>query len=102
VLTATARTTRVWDAATGEPITPPLRCAQRLRQVEFLADDRVRWTCRDGTAGSLELKPDDRPVDELLLLTRVLAGSRVDADRGLVPLEPERLRQAWQRLKGEE
>src|SRR5262249_1432906 len=102
VLTATGRTTRVWDAATGEPITPALRCAGRLHRVEFVGDERVRWTCQDGTAGSLALQPDERPVAELLLLTRVLASSRVDANQGLLPLEPERLRPAWERLRGEE
>ena len=44
-----------------------------------------------GVVFAIDEKPDERPVAELLLLTRVLASSRVDAKRGLLPLEPERL-----------
>jgi hypothetical protein len=35
----------------------------------------------------------------LTLLAQVLASGRVDAERGFLPLRPEQLREAWERLR---
>ena len=45
------RTKRVWDAATGQPITPPLRHGDRVECASFSPDGRhVVTACGDGTA----------------------------------------------------
>ena len=42
---------RVWDAATGEPVTPPLAHRRRVTRVAFSPDGhRLATACRDGTA----------------------------------------------------
>ncbi len=44
--------------------------------------------------------PDDRPVEDLVLLAQVLCGHRIDATGGgLEPVEPGALRDAWQSLR---
>jgi WD40 repeat protein len=45
------RTARIWDTATGQPLTPPLQHADRLWFIRFSPDGRlVVTTCYDGTA----------------------------------------------------
>ncbi len=104
VVTAAAdRTARVWDAAAGEPITPPLRVNGTVRGASFSADgNRVSVTGPDGHVRTWDLRPDQDPEDDLVLLARILAGSRVDPDRGLLPLETDRLRQGWRLLQSRE
>jgi WD40 repeat protein len=90
---------RVWDAGTGEPVTPPLGFAARAWGVSFSADgSRVSVTGRDRVR-TWELRADDRPVADLFQLTQVLAGSRVDPQRGFLPLPSDRIQPVWQRLR---
>jgi hypothetical protein len=54
----------------------------------------------DGTARLWDLLPDDRPVEDLILLAQVLCGHRIDATgASLVPVKPRALRDAWQSLR---
>jgi hypothetical protein len=53
----------------------------------------------DGTARVWELPDDDRPVEDLQLIARVLSGVQVDGTGGVVPLAGEELRQAFQALR---
>jgi WD40 repeat protein/serine/threonine protein kinase len=94
------QTARVWDAQTGEPLTPALRHNDEVRSASFSADGRRLITvCSDGTAAVWDLPRDERPAADLVLLAQVLAGSRVDASGVFLPLELERLRDAWSRLR---
>jgi WD40 repeat protein len=96
------QTARAWDAATGQPVTPPLRLAGAVRDASFNADaTRLSATGTDGTVSTWDLRPDDRSPADLLNLAGVLAGSRIDPLRGLLPLEPDSLREMWQRLRPE-
>jgi hypothetical protein len=90
----------VWDARTGEPITPPLRFTGDPRLPSFSKDGRqVRMTGSDGTLWKWHLRSDDRSVTDLQDLARVLAGCRVDPNRGLLPLQSDQLREMWQAVQ---
>jgi WD40 repeat protein len=105
---------RVWDAATGQPLTPPLTIDQQL---EGTADEGLRrWFSSDGhrvllvrtnlfggpaafpqTLEVRELAEDARPVDELRTEIEVLSGRRIDPTGNVLPLDADRFRQSWQR-----
>ena len=62
---------------------------------------RPRWLWgTGGTVRAWALTPDPRPAGDLVWLTQVLAGQRLDGlSGGLVPLEAVRLKDAWPRLR---
>jgi hypothetical protein len=94
------RTARVWDAATGEALTPPLRHPWAMRRAEIGPDgDRLWTTGPGGTAWEWGLGSDGRPVEDLVLLAQLLSGSRVEK-RGTMPLGPAEQARAWEALRG--
>jgi WD40 repeat protein len=91
---------RVWDAGTGELLTPPLRFTGAVRAAAFARDNTaVELTGDDGTTWSWDLRPDDRPVADFRELAEVLSGNHIDHERGLVPLDLEAWRSAWQLVR---
>jgi WD40 repeat protein len=100
VFTATKRSVRVWEARTGEPITPPASFAGQISHVSFAADDsEVASTSTDGRTWTWSLRGDNRPTADLIGLARLLAGKQVDPSRGLLPIGPEALNQSAQSLR---
>jgi hypothetical protein len=95
-------TARVWDAATGESLGPPLRHHDWVYSVAFSPDGRrLATSCHDGTAWIWNLPdPDSRPLEDLVLLAQVLSAQRVDAKDGLVEVEPAAQRRALEELRG--
>jgi WD40 repeat protein len=90
-------TVRVWDGLTGEPLTAPLPPPCRVLRVAFSRDgSRVIALCAGGKRHDWDLTPERRPVDVLVSLAKSLAGSRIDAEKGRVPLDADGLRSAWQ------
>ena len=104
VATASADNTgRVWDAATGEPLTPSLshRHWARITDAAFdPAGDRVVTAGTAGTAQVWELRPTDWPAPDLERLAELLGGHRID-DNGasLIPLGLAALRERWDDLR---
>ncbi len=91
---------RVWDARTGEPLMPPLKFAGQPAAVAFTPEGAgVSVTTAAGEVWTWELPHDDRPAADLLLLARLLAGSRIDPERGLLPLSPAELEAAWEEAR---
>src|SRR5262249_50198174 len=103
VTSSVDNTGRVWDAATGDPLTPALRHRGwgRVRGAAFSpAGDRVGTARADGTAGVWELGRQDWPAEDLERLAELLGGSRVGPDGGsLVPLDAGDLRRLWDQLR---
>jgi WD40 repeat protein/tetratricopeptide (TPR) repeat protein len=103
--TAAGSRVRVWEVATGEPVTPPLRHTRAGRPVTFLAlEVGGRLVAAGGLPGDPSdrwarvLRPDDRPVEELELLARLLSGERAGPG-GPVPVGPEEVGAAWKALQ---
>jgi WD40 repeat protein/predicted Ser/Thr protein kinase len=92
---------QTWDLATSDPLTPPQRVHSRNERPlpptlsPALSGGEGAPRARDGEY----LVSDNRPVDDLVLLARMLAVGRVDAGGNLVPLELNELRDAWATLR---
>jgi WD40 repeat protein/serine/threonine protein kinase len=101
LITASAdHTARVWDAATAEPLTPPLKHPCAVVRADFRPDGRQALTVgADRLRRTWDLTPTDRPLRDLSLLAQVLAGSRIDEQNRLAPLDGAALRSAWQELR---
>jgi tetratricopeptide (TPR) repeat protein len=73
-------TARVWDAATGQPVSPPLLHEDGVMQASFSADGRrVLTLSQQGKARVWEVASAEGSVEDLLLLSRLLSGQRIDA-----------------------
>jgi WD40 repeat protein/tRNA A-37 threonylcarbamoyl transferase component Bud32 len=93
-------TARVWDAQAGEPLTPPLPHPGPVSSAEFEKDGwAVVSTTFEGARRRWPLAREDRPIEELRRLAEVLASGRIDPERGFLPLEVERLRKLWNRMR---
>jgi WD40 repeat protein/serine/threonine protein kinase len=95
--------TQAFDAASGEPVTPPLfEGGCRSEHVSLSPDgQRLRTGLEDGTMQVWDLRPDDRPVDYLLRYTSLLANRRMDEAGGLVPVESSSIPAEFAALKSQ-
>jgi WD40 repeat protein/serine/threonine protein kinase len=93
------QTARVWDAATGEALTPPLHHPWSIRQVRFDSDGRHLLTTGPSGRVWLWLLPcSSCATGDLLRVAQLLAGSRLDAHRGIMPLTPREQKELWTAL----
>lgn len=101
LLLTSSGSVRVWDAATGEPLTGFLHGPARIPgYVQLSRDGRLavsgNW---DGIAHVWELQPDRHSLRDLLCWSRVLSGERFDERLGIMPLERDGLASAWATLR---
>jgi WD40 repeat protein/tetratricopeptide (TPR) repeat protein len=98
---------RVWDAETGEALTPPLRHSWANPwmmwgdpSVPISPDNRVLATAyRDGSVGLWDLSPDERPAEDLLLLAQLLTQQKNRAGQSPEALSTEEVVAAWEKLR---
>ena len=60
---------------------------------------RIVTASNDKTARVWTLPPDERPLEELVLLSKFLAGGWIDATGGFMPLEPDELREMYGKVR---
>ena len=93
---------RVWDAATGEPVTPPLRRkgSGGVNRVAFTPDAHWLLTATgDGRVDVWDLSSEDRPVEDQLQLAELLAGRTLEGSAAFVASTAPRVRAAWDKLR---
>jgi WD40 repeat protein len=84
---------QVWDSSTGHPVTPLLRLPNGFL-AEFSPDGRLLTSGRDAIQ-IWDLRPDPRPVSDLQLLARLIAGHELDDKSTLVPSKPDAILASW-------
>jgi WD40 repeat protein/predicted Ser/Thr protein kinase len=90
-------TARIWDARTGEPLTPALEHKVAVMWASISPDGTEVVTAgHDRTARIWSIGPDKRPLDELKLLCRLLAGGQMSGSTGYLPLSAKEFRETWQ------
>jgi len=92
---------RVWDTDTGQPLSPVLRQGEPIAGASFSPEgDRLATSNKDGIVRIWDIRPDSRPVADLLLLARFLSGRKIHAASGnFVPFDRGDLRQSWPQLR---
>jgi WD40 repeat protein len=94
-------TARVWDAVTGQPLTPLLRQSEAVALASFSPEgERLATTSKSGTVHIWDLRPDNRPVSDLQMLTKLLSGQKMHAASGsFIPFDTGDLGRTWQELR---
>jgi WD40 repeat protein len=103
IITGCQEGCRGWEAATGRLLTVPLppRRVSGWGRAALTPDNRRLVTLDHEYVHVWDnlLDAGDEPAEELVLRARLIAGQRVDASGGLMPLEPAALRDAWAALR---
>jgi hypothetical protein len=94
------KTARIWNAETGEPLTPPLRHVDTLEKIKFLADGKHLLTVnRSGESWIWKLPADETPVEDLQKLACLLTSGAIAPEGASSPLRPMSLKPLWQELR---
>jgi WD40 repeat protein/serine/threonine protein kinase len=90
---------RIWDTASGDPVTPVLTQSRNVIATVFTPDGRgLLSMAADGLLRHWDLSPDPRPVEDLQKLAQVLAGQELGEKGSLDFLPPKELLKEWQLL----
>src|SRR5262249_52728674 len=99
---AARKRARVWAPAPAPPPRPPPPHDFVVHHAAFNADGRRLVTASaDGTARLWDLSSDNRPVEDVLQLARLLAGRQLDPTGVMVAIDPAAVTDAWQELSAQ-
>jgi tetratricopeptide (TPR) repeat protein len=91
---------RVWDAATGDPISPPLLHPADVDGVAFSPDGRQLLTASDHAGRLWPLAAEGNDAEEFLLLAQFLSCARTKTDDArLVPIGANELAESWDTIR---
>jgi hypothetical protein len=92
-------TARVWISENGNPLTPSLRHKEGLVAAKFLGNGNLIAWDRRGDAYVWPLIPDERSIDDLVILARLLSGVSVITRSQLPSPQSESLQSLWTRFR---
>ena len=96
VLTHADQVARVWDAETGEPVSPPMPHDDYIIWADWTPDGREIATCvNSGTIRLWDVSPVSSSVAELTRQAELMAAHRLDPIIGTVPLTPTEMKVRW-------
>jgi WD40 repeat protein/serine/threonine protein kinase/Flp pilus assembly protein TadD len=100
VLTRDVDGLRIWDAATGEQLSPPIPSRSQYRWPLSCPESNcfLDWHDRLPTR-VLDLSPTQRPADELVMLSQLLSGHRLDDTGGYVALDATQQVEIWRDIR---
>jgi WD40 repeat protein len=101
VATRAGQFLRVWDAETGEGVSPPLLHADGIDSADWNAGGQELITkADDGIIRIWDLAPVRSSLTELSQLTELLAAHRLEPRMGAVALTPAEMQSRWKALNG--
>jgi WD40 repeat protein/tetratricopeptide (TPR) repeat protein len=105
LLTTGLRTLRLWETATGDPVSPPLPVLPDSAPAFDEDGGAVVMTSagtweQPGEVWRWDLRPEDEAAADLRRDVCLLAGRRVDATGGFVPLEASALSEGLDEARG--
>jgi WD40 repeat protein/tetratricopeptide (TPR) repeat protein len=89
---------RVWQVATGLPLTPILRHSGAVDSIRFGTEDHFLNIIADKGAWVWDLSADTRSVEQLDQLSAFLGARELDASGALVPIPTTAFRDDWESL----
>ena len=99
LLAAMDKTARIWDALTGEPVTPPLPHTDAVVDGQWISGGREIFTyCRDGTICIWDVSPADAPLDDLQREAELLSSRRLRPGVGMTRLTTAEISERWESL----
>ncbi len=100
VATHANRIARVWDAGTGEPVSPPLTHEDYILSVDWTRDGREIITTTSGKDLHVwDVSPASATVEELTRIAELMVAHRLDPRAGTIPLTPKEMKARWRDIK---
>jgi WD40 repeat protein/Flp pilus assembly protein TadD/tRNA A-37 threonylcarbamoyl transferase component Bud32 len=90
---------RVWETATGDPISPPLLHPGDVECIAFSPDGRLLLTASDQSARAWPLHAEPTSAADALTLAQLQSCARNHADGRIFPLSAEELHLIWDELR---